>query len=807
MVWEDISEVCRRTASQLDAKKAMISTPEFSLLDSMSAVELMDPKMDQCFQLRGSVRVEDLLNPTLPSEITPDIVWKIMKILVSYEVAFYDGASVLESTHNCIYMWEDSWCHLQSRITITTSSQERAVLQALLVYCKSLYSSLWDASQAILEADIFEDEDFQPQVSPWVGKGISLSEAHEELNVAMHAVASLPIQNSCTSEIQAMLRSRMLLHKVLHSLGAYVSSSLRYSTTVRKLVMQTARSYLNLKDLDAQSGDADEKLSTSHQKLFHEKGNFPEVQKLYVAYESALSVAAAELCIEQDAACSAAGAQEDEGEGEVLVALASSDIAFAFSNTLVRTQQSSPIRRVVLRSYLSSRAYLHAILSQLLRLGKLQNDMIMLAAQGPDGLLYDHILSVAMRVCDDRFHLLSRSLFLSCLHVLTCEHMQVFIAASMRSWGLPSVLVEGDLVRHNWIPETLCKVFFESLKCLCVCRNKVLVKTDNLLSNWATVMGEAEQIDAQFRHEIGLDISDSRQAWCSYWCLTLLGQLMDVHFCVLIESQLLGVNELDYFYWYWDHICGVRLVAQSNLLKMQYELHRQMYQEELKTYRAEVARGKPHGSAAVAPAMPTPPPIPAGLEHGPPSSAVLALQGRKELCRGLLRVAAALAKTDTCVHAPNARKLDNKYTAWSLRFMQRFRAFQYLPQPAMLTYEAFVRTVGEENCTGGGREALQLVQDIVEAAAACFKDAKALFDAARKVPESEHRNPSDVHAARDAPILLKVAIASSVQCMQLLMAMKKQLSQDPHESNASATHKKMTIDSKLNAHFPVIKLE
>jgi len=792
----------------------MVATAEFSLLDSMSAVELMDAKMDQCFQLQGSMRAEDLLNPELPAEVTLDTVCKILHILISYEAAFYDGASVLESVHGCIYLWDGSWQHLQLRAAQTSSASEKAAVQSLLAYCMALHASAWSTSHAVLEADIYEDEDFQPQVSPWVTEGsVSAEQVRAELAAALLALQALP-QDRCTSSLQTLLRTRLAMYNLLRSIDAYACCALRYGSTVRKLVVQSAESYVNLQE-QAEAGDmAGEKREILRLRLAREMQRLPIVQEAYSTYEVALSAAAAELKA-LGAVVSAEGSTEAEaalGEAQVLGALACPQVAFAFSSTLVRTQQSSPIRRVVLRSIPASAQYMSGIVRELGDMAAQTTDLLRRATcSGETSLTYDHILSVTMNASNEGCHLISRSLWLCCLNVLTCEDMKRFVAASMRSWGVPSVLVNGDLVLHNWIPETLCKICFDSLKCFCICRNKLLIKTDLILQSWATVMAEAAQVDQQFQEEIG--VPDSRQMWCTHWSLTLLGQIMDMQFCLLIESHLLSASELDYFFWYWDHICGVRLSAQESLLNMRYELQRREYEDLLHEHRKKLARKKQQSDKEPLPAPPTPPTPPKGRQDGPPCAATLSLRGRRELCRGLLRVTAALAKPGSCVHASNARKVQNKYTAWSWRFLQRFRSFQHLPQPQMLTFESFVRVVGEEAPDGERQGEPQLVHGILEGAVACFKDAKLYYDAARKVPAPLLVSAADVNAARAAPTLLKVAITSSVQCMQLLMAVKQQLQQAPQAQAQAqaeargAAGKRLVVDTQLNPHFPVIRLE
>ena len=149
----DITALCRSAALLLDFENSMISHENFSLFESMSAVELMDPKMDQCYNTSITVTTEDLLTPTFPASFTFQMCAKLIKILLVYETAFLEGASVLESTHQCVFLWPGSWPHLSLRRGLPE--------RVLLAYSRSLSRSIDNLSKGVLDADIYEDEDFQ----------------------------------------------------------------------------------------------------------------------------------------------------------------------------------------------------------------------------------------------------------------------------------------------------------------------------------------------------------------------------------------------------------------------------------------------------------------------------------------------------------------------------------------------------------------------------------------------------------------------------------------------------------------------
>jgi len=115
----------------------------------------MDPIMDQCCGLKGSLKEEDLFNVAYPTEGIPlTTVVKLFQSLFIYEVAFLDGASLMESINKCIFSWEGSWSGLEKRAAMlgTAGLADRAVL----AYCKSLVFTTGCQFKAILAADIYE---------------------------------------------------------------------------------------------------------------------------------------------------------------------------------------------------------------------------------------------------------------------------------------------------------------------------------------------------------------------------------------------------------------------------------------------------------------------------------------------------------------------------------------------------------------------------------------------------------------------------------------------------------------------------
>ena len=153
--WEDITEICREAASQLTVTQPMLCHPSFSLEACMSATELMDPKMDQCFGLpfgNTTINIDNLLRPSFTESFTDGTLLLLIKSLIIHKVAFLDGASLLESTHQCVFLWEKSWDYLKE------IGSTDVLKNCLRSYVQMMSQSLTHVTKAVIDSDIYEGE-------------------------------------------------------------------------------------------------------------------------------------------------------------------------------------------------------------------------------------------------------------------------------------------------------------------------------------------------------------------------------------------------------------------------------------------------------------------------------------------------------------------------------------------------------------------------------------------------------------------------------------------------------------------------
>lgn len=155
MEWEDITDACKAASLVLNDSVPFVATNYFSLYDAMSAVELMDEKMDPCYGMTRPYRFEDVVRSCVPCDMSEEVSLAVLSQLLTREVSFLDGASLIESINQCVFVWPDAW-------SVPTSSSGEVVMY----YGRELVRSLSDVVRGVLDADIFEDEDYQHTSRP-----------------------------------------------------------------------------------------------------------------------------------------------------------------------------------------------------------------------------------------------------------------------------------------------------------------------------------------------------------------------------------------------------------------------------------------------------------------------------------------------------------------------------------------------------------------------------------------------------------------------------------------------------------------
>ena len=147
--WVDVTEDMAAVAASLDVDE-LLRAPTFSLYDSMSALELMDPKMDALGSEPPQRSVAELLKD-LPVDLAPGPAAVILERLLALEVSYHGGASLHDSILECVALRDPATAALADASPASQAVAQTANLT--LWVCEA-------AREVVVAADIFEEEDF-----------------------------------------------------------------------------------------------------------------------------------------------------------------------------------------------------------------------------------------------------------------------------------------------------------------------------------------------------------------------------------------------------------------------------------------------------------------------------------------------------------------------------------------------------------------------------------------------------------------------------------------------------------------------
>lgn len=148
-IWVDVTADMTAVAASLGVDE-LLQAPTFSLYDSMSALELMDPEMDALGSEPPQRTVAELL-PELPVELTPATAVVVLDRLLALEAVYHGGASLHDSVLECAVLRDPATAALSA---VTPAAQAVAQTANLALWvCEA-------SREVIVAADIFEEEDF-----------------------------------------------------------------------------------------------------------------------------------------------------------------------------------------------------------------------------------------------------------------------------------------------------------------------------------------------------------------------------------------------------------------------------------------------------------------------------------------------------------------------------------------------------------------------------------------------------------------------------------------------------------------------
>ncbi|KAH3756733.1 N-alpha-acetyltransferase 35, NatC auxiliary subunit [Pelomyxa schiedti] len=203
--WMDVSDLLVKSAEEMELGE-MLHIRDFDLHEAMSAVDMMDAKMDPGFKASTILTYDErIMLGLLPSSstLTEIEVLGIMDKLLACEVAWYDGQPLTHTVYTCLYL------HNIDKVTHPW----------LGPYIKLLIKTIDMIRKFVIDAAVYEEEDFSCSlpgfgvldiVTPDVGAKIAMDSVNDLTNFIKELAP-----NHANKPILDAILSRLKLRKAI----------------------------------------------------------------------------------------------------------------------------------------------------------------------------------------------------------------------------------------------------------------------------------------------------------------------------------------------------------------------------------------------------------------------------------------------------------------------------------------------------------------------------------------------------------------------------------------------------------------
>ncbi|OWZ12411.1 hypothetical protein PHMEG_00014432 [Phytophthora megakarya] len=803
--WRDVTQLMSAAAKELKVGQ-LVHENDFKLFDSMSALELMDPKMDPGMLVNGapptsiSARLERGLVPLEFS--SPRDVLATIDEFFCCETGWLNGLPLAQSLLTSVYLHRDPLNALFGQLVtplenlVAVDTDVREVLKEnlgnsakdslLLVMCAVILSTLKTADlvrDATLRADIYEEEDFSP------GNGF---------DVGVLAPISVEAIDTILVVTQERLEMLHTLHKASSSkksskkkagkrTGAAISNNEASGYCGYELLYPNARVGGLLCEAFIRRVQLRRKLLATYAGLGLAEGtlNLQQAREgFHRAYELVQGMSTERL--ELDPECF-------------------SGKTIGFDASISRLLLSgSPPRDIKVPSIDEASEQMKKVLEEMV-----------VGCSPPEWRCMEDLRIFLIEFSRQQPTIVARSYVLLFLYadnrIYAKYNFMDWLSASMVMNGVPSVLLstqEGVLYSSRCI-ETV----YESLKMYLHNRSRQRARIEYLLDEWSILQAEATAVDERFTTEMNIPLA-AYPRYFTAWSLEESVQLMLQYVVLGLELELYAPSEFGTIYWYLDYLQGSRLqnlnvtwTFVEKIKEMMPSAHRHgppttaQSKEETnvtpspspaenttsKSSKKSKAKHKKHHNGTAATAISET--SESAREVVEPTKARFLREIKyTELLRSLMRayfqLFNALEREDLVqVKVPT-------YSTFAIRFQHRFAAFQKLHYPAALTFEDF-----SQNSDFSPYE----VELIYKSAEECFKVARAHAEALLSDEEGTNTivTVGGVGTVRGFELqsLLKVSISNCVRLAQRSQNNSKKVSKDS---------KGMEFDFSIHPHFPVV---
>ncbi|CAK4080744.1 unnamed protein product [Aphanomyces euteiches] len=668
--WEDVTPVFKSATEALSLGQ-LVHVAGFSYFDSMSALELMDPKMDSGMLApdQAILTVEERLERgTIPLTFSSagDLVATLDRI-EQCEVAWRNGQPMAQSLLTCLYfhpcVTEALLSAPPTSLGTTKSDTLGIVFRAYL--CLAL-KSIMIQRFAILRADVYEEEDFAP-----LSSDISLGDAVGEDKV----ITWLELADKRLDALTSKSKNKKKASSSFEALDSNPSIALDFATLFQSRLHYRRHFYSGLTHL----GTAEA----------------PDLEAAAKSFTAALD-----------------GLRAIDTEHLEVDAVCFSGKFLGFDNDMGRVLASTmPPRETQLDSKADClKANIH-----------LCEHLVVACSPGQNLSDMDELRAFLAHLSALRPNILVRSYVVLFLYIdkkmYGRYNFMDWLADSMTLTGVPSVLLS---TQEGIQFSTRCiEAVYESLKCHLHNRPRQRHRLELLLDEWVLLQIEAASIDDKFVTEMAIP-KTSYPRYFTSWALDQTCALMTQYLGLGFELDLYAPDEFTTIFWYMDYLLGSRIHNLTNawsfvdkLKSMDKSIGNKAASSAAPTSTGTSSKKKKKGAKGSVNANAddnTSDPIKEKFSWG-----ISLLEVHRAVTRALFQYAIGLHLDGLLPSRETA------YGTASIRFQHRFKSFARLQVPAPLSYADLVK-----NCDFSKYDASVIFQSSDE----CFKLARTKIDQA-----------------------------------------------------------------------------
>ncbi|KAL7317714.1 N-alpha-acetyltransferase, non-catalitic subunit, variant 2 [Mucor circinelloides] len=151
--WKDITSFLDEATNEFDVGQ-LVHLQSFTLFDAMSAIEIMDPRMDTGMAIEHTFESFDIEKRTSPEDTLG-----IMDRLVVREMAWISGHSLAQTVYTCIYFHHIKKLNQLPMPTLTSNMDDiiYGVLRSYILATVKCCHYIWTE---MTQGNVYEEEDF-----------------------------------------------------------------------------------------------------------------------------------------------------------------------------------------------------------------------------------------------------------------------------------------------------------------------------------------------------------------------------------------------------------------------------------------------------------------------------------------------------------------------------------------------------------------------------------------------------------------------------------------------------------------------